>query len=74
MRDGLHGDQAEYKKYLIKSVETLKNDVHKFRGDFEDHGPMVPNIEPAEALNRLKNFNEEYSVHARKFHSYHAGE
>jgi dynein heavy chain len=35
---------------------------------------MVPNLEPSEALNRLKNFNEEYSVHARKFHSYFAGE
>lgn len=55
-------------------METLKVDVHKFRADFEDHGPMVPNLEPAEALNRLKNFNEEYSVYARKFHSYNSGE
>jgi dynein heavy chain len=66
VRDGLHSDQAEFKKSLIKNVDTLKTDVEKFRVDFEQNGPMVPNLEPAEALNRLKNFNEEYSVYARK--------
>jgi dynein heavy chain len=35
---------------------------------------MVPNIEPAEALNRLKNFNEEYGVYDRKYRSYNSGE
>lgn len=35
---------------------------------------MVPNIEPAEALNRLKNFNEEYGVYDRKYRSFNAGE
>ena len=35
---------------------------------------MVPNLDPAEALNRLKNFNEEYSVYERKYKSYFSGE
>ena len=35
---------------------------------------MVANIEPKEALNRLKMFSEEYQVRERKFNSYFAGE
>ena len=70
VRDSLHSEQADFKKNLIKNVETLTVDVHKFRADFDENGPTRPNLEPAEALNRLKNFNEEYSVYARKFNSY----
>ena len=74
VRDNLHTEQALFKQQLIKNVDCLIIDVQKFRQEFVDKGPMVPNLEPSEALNRLKNFNEEYSVHARKFHSYFAGE
>jgi dynein heavy chain len=74
VRDTLHVEQAEFKKQLIRNIDALIIDVQKFRTEFVEHGPMVPNLEPAEALNRLKNFNEEYSVHARKYHSYFSGE
>lgn len=49
-------------------------DVQEFRKNFEKNGPMVPGIEPKEALNRLRMFSDEYSVRKRKFDSYFAGE
>jgi hypothetical protein len=35
---------------------------------------MVPNIEPSEAMNRLKEFSERYEMNKRKFDIYHNGE
>jgi len=35
---------------------------------------MVPGIEPREALNRLKMFQEEYLVRERKYNSFNSGE
>jgi len=35
---------------------------------------MVKGIDPKEALNRLKQFSEEYSIRKRKFDTYNAGE
>ena len=49
-------------------------DVEEFRKNFVKHGPMVTGIEPREALNRLRQFTDEYSVRKRKFDSYFAGE
>jgi dynein heavy chain len=49
-------------------------DVEDFRKNFEKNGPMVPGIEPKEALNRLRMFSDEYSVRKRKYDSYFAGE
>jgi len=49
-------------------------DVEDFRKNFEKNGPMVPGIEPKEALNRLRMFSDEYSVRKRKYDSYFSGE
>ena len=46
------------KERVVKEIETLKQDVIKFRADFEEHGPMAPDIEAAETLRRLKHFKE----------------
>lgn len=35
---------------------------------------MVPGIEPKEALNRLRMFQDEFSIRHRKFNSYNSGE
>ena len=35
---------------------------------------MVPGLEPREALERLRKFKEEFSVHKRKYESYYSGE
>lgn len=74
LRNQLQGQQAEFKKQLIKNVETLVVDVDEFRTNFETKGPMDKGITPREALDRLKQFSDEYSVKKRKFDSYEAGE
>ena len=59
---------------MIKAVKALGINVKKFREDFENYGPMVPGIEPREALNRLRLQIEEYQIRERKFKSLNAGE
>jgi len=73
-RNELQGRQAEFKKILIDGINNLVGDVKVFRKNFKENGPMVPNIEPKEALNRLKMFSEEYQVRKRKYDTYNAGE
>jgi len=36
--------------------------VEDFRKDFDLNGPMVPGISPKEATERLRRFEDEYSV------------
>lgn len=74
VRNQLQGQQAEFKKSLIVGINNLIVDVEDFRKNFEKNGPMVPGIEPKEALNRLRMFSDEYSVRKRKFDSYFSGE
>ena len=74
VRNQLQGQQAEFKKTLIVGINILIVDVEEFRKNFEKNGPMVPGIEPKEALNRLRMFSDEYSVRKRKYDSYFAGE
>ena len=59
---------------MIIGINNLVNDVQDFRKNFELNGPMVPGIEPKEALNRLRMFQEEFSIRLRKFNSYNSGE
>jgi len=74
IRNELQGQQAGFKKNLVVGVTVLIEDVKSFRKNFEENGPMVPGIEPKEALNRLRMFSDEYSIRKRKFDTYHAGE
>jgi len=74
VRDKLHDNQAEFKKQLVENIETLVVEVKVFREDFEKNGPMQADLSPGEALNKLKDFKEQFSVHNRKFKSYNAGE
>jgi dynein heavy chain len=59
---------------LITGVKVLIEDVAEFRTKFVKYGPMVPGLDPKEALNRLRMFSDEYSIRKRKFDSYNAGE
>lgn len=63
-----------FKKDLILGIKNLVTDVQDFRKNFEQNGPMVPGIEPKEALNRLRMFQDEFSIRNRKFNSYNSGE
>jgi dynein heavy chain len=74
IRNGLQGQQSQFKMGLVKGVTSLVDDVKVFRKNFEENGPMVPGIDPKEALNRLRLFLDEYSIRKRKFDTYHAGE
>jgi len=74
VRNDLQGQQANFKKDLIEGISVLVDDVQDFRKNFEKNGPMVPGIEPKEALNRLRMFSDEYGIRKRKFDSYNAGE
>lgn len=74
VRDRLHDDQAEFKKQLVENIDRLVLEVKDFREDFEKRGPMQADLSPGEALNKLKDFKEQFSVHNRKYKSYRAGE
>jgi dynein heavy chain len=74
VRNSLQQKQADFKFGLVDGINKLKIDVIKFKQDFDQNGPMVKGIEPKEALNRLKQFSEEYSIRKRKYDTYFAGE
>jgi dynein heavy chain len=59
---------------LVENIEDLVINVKVFREDFEKNGPMQADLSPGEALNKLKDFKEQFSVHNRKYISYKAGE
>jgi dynein heavy chain len=70
----LHGQNADFKMNLIKGIKALVIDVVDFRKNFDTKGPTVPGLEPREALNRLRQFSDEYSIRKRKYDSYFSGE
>ncbi|CAN0142261.1 unnamed protein product, partial [Pylaiella littoralis] len=72
--DTLHRIQGKYKKQLIKNVKELKEDVRKFRREWESSGPMVQGISPLEAVERLRRFKEEMQLRERTAEMYTAGE
>jgi dynein heavy chain len=72
--DSLSQQQADFKRKLIKIVNEFKQDVNRFRHDYDTHGPMVSGIPPRQAVERLKRFKEEYEVRKRKQDIYHMGE
>lgn len=74
VRNDLQQRQANFKYNLVDGINKLKVDVVKFKDDFDQNGPMVKGIEPKEALNRLKQFSEEYSIRKRKYDTFYAGE
>lgn len=54
-------------KQLKKSIKDYVKDVGDFRKDYESNGPMVENISPKEAIERLRRFEDEYSVKFKFF-------
>jgi len=74
VRNELQGQQGHYKLSLIQAINSLTIDVKAFRSDFDTEGPMVPGLEPRDALERLRKFTEEFSVRKRKYDSQFSGE
>jgi len=55
-------EQAYHLKVLKMDVKQLVNDVKDFRNNFELEGPMVAEITPKEASDRLKRFENEFEL------------
>ena len=72
--DSLAEVQGSFKTQLLRDVREFTSDVAAFRRSFVAEGPMVAGIEPAEAVERLKRFSDEYEMRARKYEVYSGGE
>jgi hypothetical protein len=54
--------QVGFKRDLVKEVQAFVQDAQTFRRDWEANGPMVPGLEPMEAVDRLKKFQQMFEV------------
>jgi len=72
--DKLSQLQVGFKRELIKEVKVFIIDVVSFRSDFDNHGPMVEGLDPMEAVDRLKKFQQLFDVRKRKWVNYSSGE
>jgi dynein heavy chain, axonemal len=53
-----------FKRELIKEVKMFVVDAQFFRKDWEANGPMVTGLDPMEAVDRLKKFQQMFEVGA----------
>ena len=72
--DNLSRLQVGFKRELIKEVKLFVVDAASFRTDWEANGPMVPGLDPMEAVDRLKKFQQMFEVRKRKWTNYASGE
>lgn len=56
--------------FAICHSQELKENVAKFRHEWEISGPMVQGISPLEAVERLRRFKEEMQLRERKVRHY----
>ena len=54
--------QVGFKRELIKEVRLFVADAQDFRQDWEANGPMVPGLDPMDAVDRLKKFQLMFEV------------
>ncbi|XP_073740929.1 dynein axonemal heavy chain 8 [Callorhinus ursinus] len=74
VQDELVQVQPKFKSSLLEAVEVFCEDVMNFAESYETEGPMVPNIPPQEASNRLQIFQANFDDLWRKFVTYSSGE
>ncbi|XP_040553568.1 dynein axonemal heavy chain 8 isoform X1 [Gallus gallus] len=74
IQDELTRVQPKFKSNLLESVAIFREDVSNFETSYETEGPMVPNIPPQEASNRLQIFQGNFDELWRKFITYSSGE
>ncbi|MEW5318622.1 MAG: hypothetical protein WDW38_009830 [Sanguina aurantia] len=72
--DNLTRLQVGFKRELIKEVKAFVVDAQMFRRDWEVNGPMVPGLDPMEAVDRLRKFQQMFEVRKRKWENYSSGE
>jgi len=66
--------QGGFKKKLLADVKSFVVDVVNFRADYVANGPMVKGIAPQEAMERLRRYQDEFELRARKYELYSGGE
>jgi hypothetical protein len=54
--------QAGFKRELIKEVHAFVADAQTFRREWDTAGPMVPGLDPMEAMERLRKFQQMFEV------------
>ena len=54
--------QVGFKRELIKEVKLFVGDAQAFRQDWEANGPMAPGLDPMDAVDRLKKFQQMFEV------------
>eukprot|EP00955_Chlamydomonas_euryale_P103513 365498-Chlamydomonas_euryale.AAC.1 len=72
--DNLTRLQVGFKRELIKEVRAFVSDAQVYRRDWEQQGPMVPGLDPMEAVDRLRKFQQTFEVKKRKWENYASGE
>eukprot|EP00949_MAST-11_sp_MAST-11-sp1_P002825 g2825.t1 len=72
--DNLSAIQGKFKRQLLQDLKNFGDDVATFRSRYVQTGPAVQGIDPSEAVVRLKRFQDEYMLLARKEEQYGAGE
>ncbi|OON20369.1 dynein heavy chain, region 2, partial [Opisthorchis viverrini] len=66
--------QPKYRAELLESIAQLKEDCVAFFEDYDTVGPMVPNISPGEASDRLVIFQNRFDGLYRQYITCSAGE
>ncbi|XP_022805941.1 dynein heavy chain 5, axonemal-like [Stylophora pistillata] len=66
--------QPNFKGDLIDKVQIFIEDVTSFSSDYQTTGPMVPNVPPREASDRLIIFQNRFDALWRKYITYSGGE
>ena len=64
--DNLSAIQGKFKRQLLQDLKNFGDDVATFRSRYVQTGPAVQGIDPSEAVVRLKRFQDEYMLLARK--------
>ncbi|PSC73956.1 flagellar outer dynein arm heavy chain gamma [Micractinium conductrix] len=72
--DNLATLQVGFKRTLLQDVRLFVVDAVAFRQDWEANGPTVPGLDPMDATDRLRKFQQLFEVRRRKWDSYSSGE
>ena len=74
MQSHLIDIQPDFKGTLVSNVAVFVNDVDRFSSMYDSDGPMVPNINPREASDRLQMFQGNFDSLWRHYITYSGGE
>jgi len=66
--------QGDHRRQLLIDLKSFAEKAQDFRRDYLERGPMVEGIDPLEAMNRLKRFEDKFEIMERKRQLYNGGE